>query len=247
MKLVTGGDLYARVEPNGPGLSKSQAKRWMKQLCSAVATLHENGYVHADIKPENCMVDADENLLLGDFGLAVPINHVHTSRVPGTEAYMAPEMLTRSRKGVQMSPAVDVFALGITLYAMLFADLPWDAAHTKDRDFREFLRTQKLVAPGNAMSLLTSDLYKLLIKMVNPDPSQRATMHEVTVFFNSKQPWFVSKPTQAAPPKSPRISLPDIQAFANKPVNGRPVNKTPAKPVHHHQPAVPFAAPTFQF
>ncbi|EDQ90266.1 uncharacterized protein MONBRDRAFT_1938, partial [Monosiga brevicollis MX1] len=126
MPLLRGGDLYSRVEPNGPGLSKSQARRWIRQLAEAIRSVHQVGLVHADIKPENCLIDSDDNLFLADFGLAVPENHRHMNAVPGTEAYMAPEMLLHNRSGVVMTQAADVFALGITWYAALFADLPWD-------------------------------------------------------------------------------------------------------------------------
>jgi serine/threonine protein kinase len=193
LEMLTGGDLYARVEPNGPGLSKSEAKQWIFQLCVATQAVHAVGYVHADIKPENCILDADNNLTLADFGLSVRNGYCHFCNVPGTEAYMSPELLGRGKKGTIITTAVDVYAVGMTWYAMLFADLPWDVAASRDAEFRAFAATGRLPGPAKAIGMLSPELYELLAHMLAPVPTDRPTMVEVLRFLSTNQPWFVTK------------------------------------------------------
>jgi serine/threonine protein kinase len=215
MDFLEGGDLYARVEPNGPGLSKSQARTWIHHLTQAVQGVHSAGYVHADIKPENCLLDKDNNLYLADFGLAVLDGHTHLGAVPGTEAYMAPEMLGRGGNGVKMYKAVDVFALGITWYAMLFADLPWDAASSRDKDFQAFKLTGRLPGPSKSIGLLSHKLHHLLVRMMSPQPSKRATVDEVLAFLDSKEPWFIVRRKVTATTAPVMVTKPVVKMMMN--------------------------------
>lgn len=88
------------------------------QLASALAVAHAAGIVHRDLKPENVMVLADGRVKLLDFGLARWVDAAGVTEegmAVGTAAYMAPEQL----KGLPISTAADLWALGMILYEML--------------------------------------------------------------------------------------------------------------------------------
>lgn len=85
-----------------------------KQAADGLHAMHQHGYVHADLKPGNMMVTADEELKLIDFGQCSPLSAAK-SRIQGTEDYMAPEQAA----GAVLDQRTDVFGLGATLHRVL--------------------------------------------------------------------------------------------------------------------------------
>ncbi len=105
----------------GP-LPLEEALTYFTALCSALGFAHHNGVVHCDIKPGNIMMDRGGNIYLTDFGIARHAEStVTTFGGAGTPAYMAPEQILDKA----VSPATDVYALGIILYEMLTGVRPF--------------------------------------------------------------------------------------------------------------------------
>lgn len=109
--------------------TRQQDLCWMVQLSEAVGFLHAKGIVHRDLKPENILLSSSQNLKVADFGLArILSNEGHyemkqkkgalrksaNHSVVGTPYYMAPEIYC----GELYTEKVDVFSLGITMYAI---------------------------------------------------------------------------------------------------------------------------------
>jgi eukaryotic-like serine/threonine-protein kinase len=120
MELVDGVTLDAHLE-RGP-LPRMAAVRIAAEVAAALAAAHAHGLVHRDIKPTNVMLTAT-GVKVVDFGIAAvagaPADNSPT--VLGTPAYLAPERLL----GSAVTPASDVYALGLLLYRTLTGRLPW--------------------------------------------------------------------------------------------------------------------------
>lgn len=96
--------------------------RWFDQICLAIAAAHCRGVIHRDIKPSNVMLahpDQHEEIKVFDFGVARSPNHPDEgcSGPLGTLGYMSPEQ--PQRRGSELTPASDVFSLGVLLVEML--------------------------------------------------------------------------------------------------------------------------------
>jgi serine/threonine protein kinase len=96
--------------------------------------LHSKGFVHRDIKPENILIDSHGVVKLSDLGLAGEISHGLLLRtICGTPEFFAPEIILMakpelgSRKSEGYEFAVDVWALGVTLYFMLSGKYPFQS------------------------------------------------------------------------------------------------------------------------
>ncbi len=95
------------------------------QLCSALAYLHEQGFIHGDIKPHNILIDERGKVQLIDFGIMRPatlfsrIDHrdQFAGRIVGAVPYLKPEVLVGAE--TTPTPSWDLYAFGITLYEML--------------------------------------------------------------------------------------------------------------------------------
>ena len=99
------------------------------EVLKGLKCIHEKNYIHRDIKSENVLLkktpkqDGSSGLSykIADFGFARPIGGVGAKTHCGTERYMAPEILNNSYYGI----AVDIWAVGVLLYFMLFAEYPF--------------------------------------------------------------------------------------------------------------------------
>ena len=127
MEYVDGATLAQVIEREGP-LSEPRAAGIALQMLSILDAAHALGIVHRDIKPANIMITAAGQVKLADFGIAHMVGGTRLtgSGVIGTPAYMAPEQL----QGLDITPAVDLWALGATLYDAVAGRNPFDRQTT---------------------------------------------------------------------------------------------------------------------
>jgi len=195
LKYMPNGTLYQRIKPCAESSVASlyDLQRWFRQLVGAVEAFHQRCLIHGDIKPENCLIDEQENLVLHDLGTTAAVGHVHSGRlIPGTEYYMAPELLQRA----PCAPEQDVWSLGIVLHAILLSDLPWRRADPSDPAFAAYLKSGRL-ALGPRASLLSHELRELLGRMLEPEPRHRASLLQVALFLDAGVPWFEHETSRA--------------------------------------------------
>jgi serine/threonine protein kinase, bacterial len=134
MPLITGGDLADLVGDHPDGLGADRAVALTDQIAAALHTAHQAGLIHRDVKPSNVLLDPgtrDDHAYLVDFGIVKIADDTDTrtltvtGKVPGTPAYMAPELLTDNPEA---SPASDIYALGCVLFEMLTGHRPYSGA-----------------------------------------------------------------------------------------------------------------------
>lgn len=134
MELVQGETLAARLKRAGR-LSVADALPIAVQLCAALQAAHQAGVLHRDFKCGNVMLDGSGEqvrAVVTDFGTALPMDsrqsfiHTATSAIVGTPAYMSPEQL----EGRDLTPASDIYSLGLVLYEMVTGARPFhDQSH----------------------------------------------------------------------------------------------------------------------
>ena len=120
-----GGDLRRHTEP-GALLPLAVALSIAARVADALAHLHDQGFVHGDVKPANILYDpATDAVKLTDFGFvrASP-SHAAQFTTAGTTPYMSPEQV----RGVPIGPASDQFSLGVTLYRLACGRLPFSTS-----------------------------------------------------------------------------------------------------------------------
>ncbi len=138
MALVKGQSLLHKI--TATSLSTQEAAQLTAKLCRALAHIHRAGLIHRDVKPPNVMIDAENEPVLMDFGLAQQTSSLATpSPTPpadnrqetsfrtsetglcgGTLAYMSPEQV----RGGKLDVRTDVYSTGVLLYRLLTDKLP---------------------------------------------------------------------------------------------------------------------------
>jgi serine/threonine-protein kinase len=136
MEFLDGCDVATVLEERGP-LPFDEAVAYLLQVCEGVAEAHGLGIVHRDLKPRNLFIasgaDGKPLLKVLDFGIskfvraagADDLALTKTTDVMGSPAYMAPEQLRAARNADERS---DLWSLGVILYEMITARLPWEGA-----------------------------------------------------------------------------------------------------------------------
>lgn len=150
-------------------LTQLQALNFGIDLCNALSTLRDAGYVYLNLKPENVFVDDLGRFMLGDLGL-MPVEGLDFCAVP--EDYLndfsAPEMLKLFSEPTQMS---DIYSLGLILYYIFNGNhLPFDDGKTKpERARSQRLRGDILPSPAYA----DYELAEIIIKACSVEPEER--------------------------------------------------------------------------
>ena len=116
--------------PLGTAMREDDALRYIRQIASAIGYIHGKRMMHLDIKPNNILLDDENNAVLIDFGLAKQYDDVglQTSTTPvGISHGYAPIEQYKNGGVDTFSPATDIYALGATLYRLLLGERPADA------------------------------------------------------------------------------------------------------------------------
>ena len=181
MEFAAGGELFEKVASGGR-LAEDVARKYFRQLISAVKHCHSGGVYHRDLKLDNLLIDEDGNLKVSDFGLSAvkdqirPDGLLHT--VCGTPAYVAPEIL--AKRGYD-GATVDVWSCGVVLFAMTAGYLPFNDYNITVL-YRKIYRGQYRFPKR-----MSCELKKLLSRLLDVNPQTRITVDEIL-----EDPWFNS-------------------------------------------------------
>jgi len=171
MRLVEGPTLASVVESTAEtglpleGLQRRQLVKRFHEVSSALASLHEVGLVHGDVKPANIVLEGGEGepfqrpAMLVDLGLVRPAYQT-VSTVYATPLYAAPELLL----GKAIDARADVFSLGLVMHDLLAARSP---------NTRVGLGTDELARLSRIVPGIDPDLEAMVARAIDPDPDLR--------------------------------------------------------------------------
>jgi len=128
MEYLEGGSLEARVRGQG-GCPPAQVLNWLEQAASALDAAHAAGVVHRDVKPGNLLLDRNDEVHVGDFGIASAVgldSSTETGTILGTAGYLSPEQA----RGERATAASDRYGLAVVAFELLAGRRPFEAAST---------------------------------------------------------------------------------------------------------------------
>jgi len=167
MSFAPGGTLRS-VPPKGTVLPLPTVVDYVAQVAEALQYAHDRGVIHRDVKPENLLVGARQEVLLGDFGIAVlsqRARSVSTQAVVGTAAYMAPEQF-RGKPCV----ASDQYALAVVAYEWLVGERPFAGSFVE-------LASQHLLTPPPGLreknAGISPEVERVVLTALAKEPAQR--------------------------------------------------------------------------
>jgi WD40 repeat protein/tRNA A-37 threonylcarbamoyl transferase component Bud32 len=172
IEFVDGGSLEQRI---GTPQTPEYAARMVEKLARATHAAHRVGVIHRDLKPANVLLTATGEPKIADFGVAKQIDVCEKNSrlvtqagiVVGTPQYMAPEQVECKA----VTAAIDIYALGVILYELLTARLPFQS----DTPLRtlEMVLDQEPVSPRLLRPELPRDLETICLKCLEKAPERR--------------------------------------------------------------------------
>ena len=168
------GSLFDILKSNLPGW---QIRRYLMQLCLAIQYLHENKIAHRDLKPENVLIDAHNNIKLGDFGFAVSENSQNLKEFVGTKTFIAPEIYEGK---IYNGLKADIFAFGVIIFMFFVGNCPFEQA-TPDNYYYNMIvkhNYEKYWLKTNSDRM--NDHFKdLMINLLNYEYEKRPSVNQI--------------------------------------------------------------------
>jgi eukaryotic-like serine/threonine-protein kinase len=166
LRLVVG-------KPSEFGLPKGKSHTVMKQTAEALAYLHEKGWAHRDVKPENILVNRSGEVRLIDFALTkrIPsgLGKYLSGKPPreGTYSYLSPDVIRRMPPSAQ----ADIYSFGVTCYELATGRQPFRADSPMDL-LRKHLQ-ERPIPPTSYNKMITPEFSDLVLKMLEKTPAKR--------------------------------------------------------------------------
>lgn len=202
LEYVGGGELFEYLVQR-QRLHATEARKFFRQIISAITYCHEYAICHRDLKPENLLLDEKHNIKIADFGMAsvqVADDFLETSC--GSPHYACPEVV----RGIRYDGMkADIWSCGVILYALIVGCLPFD-----DDNLRVLLEKVKK-GTFTVPSFVPNDCEDLIRHMIVVEPEKRYSLAEI------QKHSFFTRDAEDLPPEPPACP---IVAVADVPCRG---------------------------
>ncbi|XP_032735684.1 serine/threonine-protein kinase BRSK2 isoform X1 [Lontra canadensis] len=202
LEHVSGGELFDYLVKKGR-LTPKEARKFFRQIISALDFCHSHSICHRDLKPENLLLDEKNNIRVADFGMAsLQVGDSLLETSCGSPHYACPEVIRGEKYDGRKA---DVWSCGVILFALLVGALPFD-----DDNLRQLLEKVKR-GVFHMPHFIPPDCQSLLRGMIEVDAARRLTLEHI-----QKHIWYIGgknepEPEQPIPRKVQIRSLPSLE------------------------------------
>ncbi|RCK62362.1 Serine/threonine-protein kinase KIN4 [Candida viswanathii] len=188
LEYASGGELFDYILQH-KYLKENVAKKLFAQLVSGVDYMHAKGLIHRDLKLENLLLDKHKNVIISDFGFVNSYNRDKNDLMKtscGSPCYAAPELVLSQT--AYEGRKVDIWSLGVILYAMLSGYLPFDD-DPENEDGADIIKLYHYICktPLTFPEYVSPLARDLLRKIIVSDPKKRIGIDEIR-----NHPWLSS-------------------------------------------------------
>ena len=191
LEYLERGEIKWRDKYNRPILSVDQIRPMMRDVVLGLEYLHFQGIIHRDIKPGNLLMSNTGTVKISDFGVshlakmdeagnALPENDLDLAKTAGSPAFFAPELcqVDFDKPRPAITQAIDVWALGITFFCLLFGREPFPGVHG-EMELYDKICNVPIEIPEEYQDVLDVDTKDLLHRLLTKDPKDRIKLPQV--------------------------------------------------------------------
>nr|XP_020648323.1 serine/threonine-protein kinase BRSK1 isoform X2 [Pogona vitticeps] len=202
LEHVSGGELFDYLVKKGR-LTPKEARKFFRQIVSALDFCHSYSICHRDLKPENLLLDEKNNIRIADFGMAsLQVGDSLLETSCGSPHYACPEVIKGEKYDGRRA---DMWSCGVILFALLVGALPFD-----DDNLRQLLEKVKR-GIFHMPHFIPPDCQNLLRGMIEVEPEKRLSLEQI-----QKHPWFLGGKNEPEPeqPIPRKVAIRRIQSVS---------------------------------
>ncbi|XP_077942185.1 serine/threonine-protein kinase BRSK2-like isoform X7 [Gasterosteus aculeatus] len=185
LEHVSGGELFDYLVKKGR-LTPKEARKFFRQIISALDFCHSHSICHRDLKPENLLLDEKNNIRIADFGMAsLQVGDSLLETSCGSPHYACPEVIRGEKYDGRKA---DAWSCGVILFALLVGALPFD-----DDNLRNLLEKVKL-GVFHMPHFIPPECQNLLKGMIEVDAGKRFTLEQI-----QKHTWYLAGKNEPEP------------------------------------------------
>jgi serine/threonine-protein kinase len=169
---------------------QARLRKLLECTCLALQHMHEKGWVHLDVKPDNILMNRSSEVRLIDFSLSERLKGAlgkmfgGKKEIGGTLSYIAPESIKKEAA----SPQTDIYSLGITMYECLTGSPPFKGSTPKDLLMKHLATIP--APPSDINKNVTPEMDRLVLRMIAKKPKDRhKNMQEIMSELRNVQPF----------------------------------------------------------
>lgn len=165
---------------NVTDVTPNQIMHWLRQICDAIAAVHQAGLIHGDLTPSNILVDANDRITITDFGFSQASAGSSSQVLGGTPGFAAPEQIDPAFGSI--GPKTDIYAIGGLLHWLLYRRPPNSGASLDESLGSTLSGFDPEIHPSEAIH---SELRNILAATLRKSPADRtATIENVLAMLD---------------------------------------------------------------
>ncbi|XP_041033775.1 serine/threonine-protein kinase BRSK2-like [Carcharodon carcharias] len=203
LEHVSGGELFDYLVKKGR-LTPKEARKFFRQIISALDFCHSHSICHRDLKPENLLLDEKNNIRIADFGMAsLQVGDSLLETSCGSPHYACPEVIRGEKYDGRRA---DVWSCGVILFALLVGALPFD-----DDNLRQLLEKVKR-GVFHMPHFIPPDCQNLLRGMIEVDAEKRLSLEQI-----QKHTWYQGGKNEPEPeqPIARKVMIRRLQSVSD--------------------------------
>jgi len=181
-------NFYKEKEDINSNYSEDEIRHFIRQIVLGIEYLHSNGIIHRDIKPDNILINENNEIKITDFNVSAMLENLEEDdigkKIEGNFYFRAPETVKNNMESHIKGKPIDIWALGVTAYILAYKKFPFDSEDGDIVNLFDNISSKKFTIDEDKINNYSSGFVNFLELCLEKDPNKRITIQDI-----KKLPW----------------------------------------------------------
>ena len=181
-------NFYKEKDDINSNYSEDEIRHFIRQIVLGIEYLHSNGIIHRDIKPDNILINENNEIKITDFNVSAMLENLKEDdigkKIEGNFYFRAPETVKNNMNNHIKGKPIDIWALGVTAYILAYKKFPFDSEDDDIITLFDNISTKNFKIDDDKIDMYSSGFVNFLELCLEKDPNKRITIEDI-----KKLPW----------------------------------------------------------